>query len=235
MNSPYLHEIVELQRKAIEVARNRTRPYYVEVGPKRILCFPNVNPPHLDSKLLADAVTVNKTEVLLDAFSGSGIVTILVAPLAKSTIATDISEDAIRNIQANIREHKLEAKASAIQCDIFPISDVKFDVIALNPPYTDHFASTILQKAVWDENHSTLIRFFQQVHRYLNATGRIYISWANFADFDWLERLARDWSFSISIKSQAEEVIAEFMALGNTNSSAGQERIVYRIYELRVS
>lgn len=232
MNVPDFHEIVELQRKSIDAVSMRKELYYVEAGGKRIICFPKVNPPHLDSRLLANAVTVRENEVVLDAFSGSGIVAILVAPMAKRVIATDISEHAIRNIEANIREHNLEDKARAIQCDIFPTSDAKFDVVALNPPYTDHAASTIMQRAVWDENHSALIRFFRHVHYHLSTSGRIYISWASFADFDWIETIARDSGFRVRLKSEAEEGLSEFMAVGDTKFSEGGEQIVYHIYEL---
>ncbi|MCP5004364.1 MAG: methyltransferase [Planctomycetes bacterium] len=76
---------------------------------------------------------------------------------AKHVTATDINPISVDNIVLNAKINALEYKLTAIKTDLFP-SDTssKYDVIIINPPYTNHPTKDIVEKSVWDKNHSTI-------------------------------------------------------------------------------
>lgn len=72
---------------------------------------------------------------LLDMCTGSGCVGISIAALLEQVELTlsDISEEALRVAQENLKLNKVEARL--VQSDIFASIDEKYDVITANPPY----------------------------------------------------------------------------------------------------
>jgi len=90
-----------------------------------------------------------------------------------------------------------------IQSDIFPKSKIKFDIILINPPYTDKKAKDVVEKTVWDEGHKTVNKFFQSAKQFLKENGKIYLSWANFADLSFIENLAKKAGYEIKRVAKA--------------------------------
>lgn len=207
-------EILALQQKKLDAMRTCTSPYAVEVLGKIIRVLPKVFYPATDTRLLITTVKVEPHERVLEPFAGTGVIALFLAPYAREVIATDINPEAVKNIQENINLHGLKEKMLAVQADIFPDGEEMFDVIVLNPPYTDREAQDMAEKALWDENHMSVKRFFREAKKYLKPKGRIYSTWSNFADFAFIERLGRTYGYSL--KPVAETT---------------KDKKVYRVYQ----
>ena len=118
-------------------------------------------------------------------------------------------------IKENIRLHGLEDKVRTVKADIFP-EEKNFDVIVLNPPYTNREARDVVEQSMWDKDHQSVRRFFREARGYLAAQGRIYCTWANFADFSFIEDLVERNNFVCCS-------IAETM----------KDKKAYRVYEIK--
>lgn len=172
-------------------------PYEVEVFGKKIIVFPHVFYPAIDTELLIQSIQIKPNERVLEPFAGTGAISIFLFPNASTIVSTDINPFAVKNMQENIRLHGLEKKVKAIHTDIFPNGEEKFDVIVANPPYSAHEAKNVEEKSMWDKDHETVKRFLEEAKNYLKPNGRIYCSWANFADFEFFEDLAKANQYSI--------------------------------------
>lgn len=203
MPKKLIQESLKIQKQLIKRIKSCKKPRTIKVEDKEIIILPKVFPPATDSILLVKTVKFKSGDVVLDACSGSGIYTIFAGDKAKKIIATDISKYAIKNIRENVKLHNLEDKVTVIQSDIFPKSKIKFDIILINPPYTDKKAKDVVEKTVWDEGHKTVNKFFQSAKQFLKENGKIYLSWANFADLSFIENLAKKAGYEIKRVAKA--------------------------------
>ena len=190
-------------------------PYNVDVLGKSIVVLPGVFYPASDTELLINSAKVKSDDKVLETFAGTGAISIFFAQFAKEVIAVDINPQAIKNIQENIKLHKLSKKMKAFQADIFP-NERKFDVILINPPYADKEAKNLIEKAFFDKDHNIIKRFFKEAKNYLNHEGRIYSTWSNFADFEFIENLVKENKYSI-------------VQIAETT----KDMKVYRVYEIK--
>jgi methylase of polypeptide subunit release factors len=216
---PTQQEIIEKQRENLEEYKEVEMPYIKDAKGISIIVGSNVLPPKFDSILLAENMRINPGDTVLDTCAGSGVQAVFAAKKAKRVVSCDINIFAIENIVRNITFHKLEDKVEAIQCDLFPKTGEKYDVIAANLPYTDHKAQNEIEKMYWDEGNKTLIRLMKEAKAYLNEGGRIYLSWANFANYELIEELAQSQHFTY-------EVIAD-------EPDPKKPTIRYRVYEFK--
>lgn len=216
MAHEHVDEIVFLQQNKMKKMRICKKPYIVRFLRKKICVKPEVFYPATDTKLLAQSTIIKSAEKVLEVFAGTGAISIFCAPKAAKIVATDINPKAIDNINENIHLHKLKRKMKAVCANIFPAKNETFDVIILNPPYTDKKARNIIEKSMWDENHAAIKRFFKNANNYLTPRGKIYASWANFSDFFFFEELIRKNGF-------------QFKRI-NELSKDGK---IYRVYEIK--
>lgn len=193
------------QRNLIEEISAQKEPQFKTYEGLRIICLPKVFYPQRDTVLLAKTAEVSDEETVLESCSGSGFISVFLAKKAKRVYATDINESAVENIKENVKLHNLGDKVSVFHCDLFPDKDIRYDIIVANLPYTDNKAANDVEKCVWDESHATTIRFFREVKNYLKENGRIYLSWGNFADFTFLENLAKESGFTIENVASTQE------------------------------
>lgn len=104
----------------------------------------NVLDPRPDSEILVYETikivgNLGNNLKMLEIGVGSGCLSIAITKNCKnilSTLAVDISEQALKICQENITKHNLQGKIKSIKSDIFSeIDDEKFDIIISNPPY----------------------------------------------------------------------------------------------------
>ncbi len=209
-----ISKVFELQKAYIEKIRSCTEKYFIYHEGKKLVIKPNVFPPYLDSHIIIKSLKIEKHQNVLDVCSGSGIIGIFACDKAKHVTATDINPSSIDNIVENAVINNFEGKLTAVQADLFPsdMSCQKYDVIIFNPPYTDHDTKDIIEKSVWDKDHLTVKRFFRLVHNHLNTDGVIYLGWADFADFKFIEDLIIKSGFSYRIIIKKSDGISIFAA-----------------------
>jgi ribosomal protein L3 glutamine methyltransferase len=74
---------------------------------------------------------------VLDIGTGSACIAVAVALRFRQAVieATDISADALKVAQRNVRRHGLEGRVFLIRTDLYPPTTGVYDVIVSNPPY----------------------------------------------------------------------------------------------------
>ena len=186
---PNSQEIVlGLQRDYVDLMRNSPSPYTVTRAGLNLVIRPGTFPPYLDSELLATSVRVGELESLLDVGTGSGIVALAAAETSLRVVATDINPAAVESTRQNAESLGLAERVTVYESDLFPPPPAgRFDVVSFNPPYSDHAAHDLAERSVWDPGHKVIQRFFADLSNYLRPGGRLYITWADFADFSVLE------------------------------------------------
>lgn len=142
--------------------------YQAKVDGKLFTLFDSVKGPDIHTAQLLEWVEIKPGDEVLDIGTGSGVIAIMVAPLAARVLATDISPQAIANADYNIQQYNLAGKIRLSEGDLFKAvpANEKFDVILLNVAYpynekTSHF---------WALHE----RFFREVGLFLKPNGRIY-------------------------------------------------------------
>ncbi len=215
---PPQKDIIPLQQAKIKRIQETVTPYPVHILGKEILVYPHVFYPATDTELIIKTIHITSQETVLDVCAGTGVIGLFAAAYAKKVIATDINPDAIKNIQANIIQWDITQKMQAAQTDIFPLTQERFDVIIANPPYTNHPATNIIEQAFWDQDHQMVRRFLRDAYKHLTTNGRIYLSWANFADFTFIEELIHTHHYTIINCAEQKK-----------------EEKIYRVYELRAA
>ena len=204
--------ILKLQEQYIAKMKTSAKQYAMNHKGKNVIIQPKVFPPYLDSFLLIESMAIKENDLVLDVCSGTGIVALFACDKAKRVIATDISPYAVKNINENIKLHALHHKMEAIETDLFPTEiNTKFDVITINPPYTDHKANTIEEKSVWDENNQTIKNFFKALDSFIANNGRVYLSWADFADINLIENLCSKHSYNYKIIQRKKDNTSLFV------------------------
>jgi release factor glutamine methyltransferase len=163
----------------------------------KIIKAKNVFYPHKDTILLAKSIKNYEGKNILEVGTGSGFISIYLADKAKSVDATDINPDATTLAKLNCQINKRK-NISIFLTDLFPVGK-KYDLIVANLPYTDNEAKDYVERSVWDKNHETLINFLKKVKEFLNPQGEIYLSWAEFADFNLLKELLIRYNFNFEI------------------------------------
>ncbi|MFT4303023.1 MAG: methyltransferase [Candidatus Woesearchaeota archaeon] len=163
-------------------------------------CHPNVFYPHSDTILLANSVKTKKTDKILETCAGTGYISIKLAKKVKEITIADISKHAVKNINKNIELHNLKTKAKAIKCNLIP--QEKYDIIVINPPYTNHTAKNVVEKSVWDKDNNTTIKFLKIAKTHLRKNGRIYLSWGKFANYDFIEKQSKNHKYKIKIVNE---------------------------------
>lgn len=181
--------VFQLQPDYIAKMRGRKERYTVSHAGCEDEVLPNVFPPYIDSELIARVMHIEKGDEVLDVGSGSGFIAVTASATARRVVATDINSAAIETIRANAARRHVEDRLTALKTDVFPEYKDAFDVITFNPPFSDHAAADVVERSVWDPGHATVRTFVGGVGDFLKPGGRIYMSWAGFADLQFIEAL----------------------------------------------
>ncbi len=216
MQNSFEKEILGKQKKKIEKMNSCNQAYEVDILGKKVVVLPKVFYPGTDTELLITTIDIRPDEIVLEVCSGTGVISLFAAERAKEVIATDINPNAIKNIKENAKKYGFERKINAIQANLFPNIKKQFEVIIINPPYTDHEAQNFEEQAFWDKDHQIVKRFFKEASTYLTDKGRIYLSWANFAGFDFIEKLAKEYNYTMKKIAETKE----------------EGEIIFRVYEI---
>lgn len=200
----FKNETIERNRESLKRWRDQKEPRQFDIDGLKIKVLANVFPPKTDSVLLAQSVDIKKGDIVLDTCAGSGIQAVYLAKIKKvgRVYSCDISDYAIENIKLNAEINGVSDKIEVIKCDVFPKLDIKYDVIMANPPYTDYEAKDILERSLWDKGNTVVKTILTKGRDYLKKGGKMYLSWANFADFSFFESLAKDsgWKYKVIAK-----------------------------------
>ncbi len=148
---------------------NVDQPFTVFANEKAFHIYGKAVRPSIQGMFLLENSVINKGDVVLDIGTGSGIQAVFAANNASRVVATDISQDAVKSANINIKRFGLEDIIDVRLGDLFgPVkSNEKFDVIINNINYPEHVNNS--NDPLWEVHE----RFFREVSQYLKPSGRI--------------------------------------------------------------
>jgi release factor glutamine methyltransferase len=156
----------------------------------RVLEIPEtVQPIFPVSHVLGECVLeeVRETDRVLDMGTGSGVNAILAASKAREVVAVDVNPDAVRAARHNAELNAVEV--DVFESDVFSRVDGVFDLIVFDPPFRWFAPRDMAERATTDEGYRALTAFFDHVHAYLSANGRLLVFFGSSGDIDYLHHL----------------------------------------------
>lgn len=149
-------------------------------GNQTMRVWKDVYTPAEDTFLLADNLSVRRSDHVLDVGTGCGLLAMLAAPRAVDVVATDVNPNAVRCAKENAEMNGVREKISFVQGDLMaPIRiGATFDLILFNAPY---LPSSNKEDASWlgrawaggTNGRQVIDRFISESPRFLSPTGRI--------------------------------------------------------------
>ena len=154
------------------------------------------------SRLLAEVLTVQATDRVLELGTGSGALAILAARQGGTVVATDINPVAVRCATENAVRNGVEMAVR--QGDLFEAirDEEKFSLIIFNPPFMMGKPDSLLEVAMYDEDYRTLSRFFAEFPSYLTEGGRVLLAFSTAGDMEYLQQLIKASGFGFSLVNQ---------------------------------
>jgi len=153
--------------------------------------FESVYEPAEDSFLLAQNLTINEGDSVLDMGTGCGIQAVLAAQKARKVLATDVNPNAVRCATHNACLNNVADKIEVRQGNLFePVKvDERFNVILFNAPYLPSEASEErdLASQAWaggETGRSIIDRFIAEASRYLKSNGRVLLVQSSLSDVE---------------------------------------------------
>lgn len=142
----------------------------------------DVYEPAEDTFLLAENLSVDENDVVLDLGTACGILGILAAKKAKMVVATDLNPHAVNCAKINAKLSRVEDKMDIRLGDLFQPTkqDERFSLILFNAPY---LPSSRDEEKTWIERawaggptgRQLIDRFISEAPRYLSENGRILL------------------------------------------------------------
>jgi release factor glutamine methyltransferase len=184
---------LSVQTKEISEMVRRTHPFETSIAGIKITVLPNVYPGGTDSELMCEVLQVSAKDEVLDLCTGTGVIALRATQLgAKSVVGVDLNPNAIKNAKLNQLKLGL-GNIQFLEGSLFePVIGQVFDVITMNPPYTDKKPANKTEICFWDENNQTTVDFFRQFRNYLKPNGRVFLGWADFSSVKLVEELAKE-------------------------------------------
>ncbi len=182
---------LDVQTQEILEMSERTDKFDKSIAGIDIMVLPKVYPGGIDSELTSEAVGSPDGLSVLDLCTGTGFVAVKAAlGGAKRVLAVDLNPEAAHNAKLNAERFGLE-QIEVREGSLFdPVGDESFDIIAINPPYSNKKPANKTEICFWDEDNITTRDFFEQYRQYLNPEGKAFLAWADFSSIELIETLA---------------------------------------------
>lgn len=168
----------------------------------RLIIYPGVFHPGLffSTKYFYSFInTLNLSNKLVcEIGCGSGLLSLLAASKGGNITALDISPLAVANTKENFNQNlqKLKAHYVVLESDLFSaVSDKKFDVIIINPPYFFKNTDKMDQKAWYcGQNGEYFESLFRQMATYCNSKTNVYMILSDVCEIDRIIHIAQKYN-----------------------------------------
>jgi len=148
----------------------------------------NVYLPAEDTFLLADNLIISEGDKVLEIGTGTGLVALYAAKIAKYVVATDINPWAVKCAKDNVemnQAHNIEVRCGNL---FQPLKNEKFDLILFNTPYlpTEEYERIDDDlNAAWDggaDGRKIIDLFLENVKDHLKDDGRVQLVQSSLSD-----------------------------------------------------
>jgi len=168
--------------------------------------------PSDDSYLLSENLRVRDGDLVLEIGTGSGLISLIAAKIAKKVVATDISPIAVELARYNVGINGLNEKVEIRQGNLFdPIQEgEKFDMILFNPPYLPESRKINKENPVWIEKawnggesgREIIDPFIQNCKNYLFQSGGVQMVQSSLSDISKTLTLFINLGFRVEIGTE---------------------------------
>lgn len=151
----------------------------------------DVYEPADDTFLLAENLSVDQNDVVLDIGTGCGILGILAAKKARRVVATDLNPHAVECAKMNAEINKVADKMDIRVGDLFQSikQNERFSLILFNAPY---LPSNLGEEKDWigqawaggPTGRQLIDRFIVETPRFLSESGRILLVQSSLSDVE---------------------------------------------------
>lgn len=141
--------------------------------------FSPVRGEYLD--LIANAPLPVSTQTAFDIGTGTGVISFILANRGfQKIIATDVDERAIQCADRNIKKLNVENHVVVLKTNLFP--EGKADLIVCNPPWLPAKPTSVIERAVYDEDSRMLKGFLIGVGKHLTEKGEAWLIISDLAE-----------------------------------------------------
>lgn len=159
-------------------------PYHQDFMGLDLVIHPEVfNPAYTKvTRLLAENITSEPGDEVLDMFCGSGVLGLMVADSSRRVVGVDISPNAVEysriNAVRNGAAHKTDYRRGNLWSAIG--ENEHFDLIVANPPLLPATPETLLEMAVADSPEMAITsKFISGSRRHLKDHGRVLMAFSD--------------------------------------------------------
>ncbi len=118
---------------------------------------------------------------VLEVGCGAGALAVLVADIAHSVVAADVSAEAVQNTRLNMAWHDVR-NVEVVQSDLFEHIQGVFDTIVFNAPFFPGRAASASERMWLGDNGQILARFLRDASEHLAADGEVWLTHSSVAD-----------------------------------------------------
>ncbi|UJR35695.1 hypothetical protein I4U23_028444 [Adineta vaga] len=183
----------EARRKAmIEKSYADKEKHTISLAGHEFIIHPNVFNPnvfkstHLIINSWLNLIRTIKPNALLEIGAGAGYLSVLAALNGANMVtSTDITPEAIVNIQTNIEKYNLNDRIRTLQGSVFePLEEnERFDVIFWNVPFGYHIDKSSeelnpIERTVFDPGYQCITIYMKEAHKHLTTKGRLFVAFS---------------------------------------------------------
>lgn len=146
-----------------------------------------------------------KNKAFLEIGCGSGLISMLAFRLGANVTAIDVDPLAVKNTKSNFEDNFGKThKASIIESNLFQhLADMKFDVIAINPPYFFKNVEVNSQLAWYcGENGEYFQKLFAEIAGHLHPSASVWMVLAENCEIEKINLLAKTNGCSMQMVQQ---------------------------------
>lgn len=168
----------------LEMHAQHAAPYRQEFMGLDLTIHPEVfNPAYTKvTRLLAETLSIESGDGVLDMFCGSGVLGLLLSDTSSKVVGVDISPKAIECAQINALRKGTANKTEYRQGSLWAAvnEEEQFDLIVANPPLLPATPETLLEMAVADSPEMSLTtQFISGSRKHLKDNGRVLMAFSD--------------------------------------------------------
>lgn len=183
--------------------------------------FPEVYQPSDDTFLIAERLSVEKGNRVLDMGTGCGILAVVAAEKARVVVAVDVNPYALRCAALNAELNHMADKVDVVLSDMFGAfsANTEFDLIIFNPPYlptTEKIRSGDWLDRAWNGGRSgreVIDRFLRGMDAHIAKGGRMLMVQSSLSNPEESVKNLREMGFETQIIAEEELFFEKIVAI----------------------
>ncbi|MEM1577533.1 MAG: Rossmann-like fold-containing protein [Candidatus Pacearchaeota archaeon] len=154
-----------------------------------------------------------KPKKVLDLGTGSGILAIEAAKIAKFIDAVDINQEALKFVNEQIKKLNFR-NINVFYSDLFSNIKSKYDLIVFNPPYLPEDKEIkekwVKQSIFTKDGNEIIIKFLEQAKNFLNENGKILFCFSSLSNKKFIEKKLNELNYKYKLLRKEKFLFEDF-------------------------